>query len=53
MVIAENDEDAKIKSGVFSFVEKHPEWDADFLTIIVRPIGDVRVKERAKEFKQV
>ena len=50
-VIAESDEDAKVKSGVYSLVK--PEWDADYLTIIVSKVGDVKVKEKPKEVKQV
>ena len=50
-VIAESEEDAKIKSGVFAAIQ--PKWDADYLTVICRKLGDVKVKERAKEVKQV
>lgn len=50
-VIANDDEDARVKSGIYSKVEK--EWDADYLTIIVRSLGAVKIKERAKEVKTV
>jgi hypothetical protein len=50
-VIAESDEDAKIKSGVYSLVKE--EWDPDYLTILVRKIGDVKIKEKPKEVKNV
>lgn len=50
-VIAESDEDAKIKSGVYSKIK--PEWDADYLTILVRNLGAVKIKEKAKEVKSV
>jgi hypothetical protein len=50
-VVAENDEDAKIKSGIFSMIK--PEWDADYLTIIVLNLGAVKIKEKAKEVKNV
>ena len=50
-IIADSDEDAKIKSGVFGKILST--WDADYLTIIVTKIGDVKVKERPKEVKQV
>jgi len=50
-VVAENDEDAKIKSGIFSMIKS--EWDADYLTIIVHNLGAVKIKEKAKEVKNV
>ena len=50
-IIASDDEDAKIKSGLMKDVQDS--WDADYLTFIVRRIGDVKVKERPKEVKQV
>lgn len=50
-VIADGEEDAKIKSGVFAAILTS--WDPDFLTIICAKIGEVKVKERAKEVKQV
>jgi len=50
-VIADSDEDAKIKSGLMKEIDE--KWDADYLTIIVNKIGDVKVKEKPKEVKQV
>jgi len=50
-VIADGDEDAKIKSGVYGAIDK--DWDADFVTVLIQKIGDVRVKERPKEVKNV
>ena len=50
-VIAASEEDAKIKSGLMPIIK--PEWDADYLTFIVRKIGDVAVKARPSEVKQV
>ena len=50
-IIASDDEDAKIKSGLMKDVQDS--WDADYLTFIVRRIGDVKVKARAQEVKQV
>ena len=50
-VIASDDEDARVKSGIYSRVEK--EWDADYLTIIVHNLGAVKIKEKAKEVKNV
>jgi hypothetical protein len=39
------------KSGVYGNIDK--EWDADFVTVLIQKVGDVKVKERAKEVKQV
>lgn len=50
-VLADSDEDAKIKSGLMKEIKD--DWDADYLTFIVRKIGDVKVKEKPKEVKQV
>ena len=50
-IIADSDEDAKIKSGVYAAIDK--EWDADFVTVLIQKIGDVKVKERVKEVRQV
>jgi hypothetical protein len=50
-VIADGEEDAKIKSGLLGKVDK--DWDADYLTIAAVEIIDVKVKERPKEVKQV
>lgn len=50
-IIASDEEDAKIKSGLMKSVQE--DWDADFLTFVVNKIGDVKVKEKPKEVKQV
>lgn len=50
-VVADSEEDAKIKSGVYATIDKS--WDADFLTIIVRKLGDVKVKVKPQEVKNV
>lgn len=50
-VLAKNEEDAKIKSGLMQKVNQ--EWDADYLTFICQEIGDVNVKAKPKEVKQV
>lgn len=50
-VIAASEEDAKMKSGIYGWIDE--KWDADYLTIIVRKIGDVAVKEKPKEVKSV
>jgi hypothetical protein len=50
-VIADSEEDAKIKSGAYGFIK--PEWDADYLTVIVRKLGDVKIKSKPQEVKQV
>lgn len=50
-IIASDEEDAKIKSGLMKLVQEN--WDADFLTFVVNIIGEVKVKEKPKEVKQV
>ena len=50
-VIARDEEDAKIKSGLMQQVQD--DWDADYLNFICKEIGDVKVKEKPKEVKQV
>jgi hypothetical protein len=50
-VVADGEEDAKIKSGVYGTIDKS--WDADFLTIIVRKLGDVKIKTKPQEVKSV
>lgn len=50
-VIARNEEDAKIKSGLMKEVQDN--WDADYLNFIVKEIGDVKVKERPKEVRHI
>lgn len=50
-VIATSPDDARLKSGVYSFVLTT--WDEDYLTILTSVIGDVKVKSRPSEVKQV
>jgi hypothetical protein len=50
-VMAASDEDAKIKSGLMARVDKS--WDADYLTFIVNKIGDIKVKPKPSEVKNV
>jgi len=50
-VIADNEEDAKIKSGLHSKVMAS--WDSDYLTFRAIEIMDIKVKEKPKEVKQV
>lgn len=50
-VIAKNEEDAKIKSEVHKSIDK--DWDSDYVTIICQQIGEVNVKPKPKEVKQV
>jgi hypothetical protein len=50
-VIAENEEDAKIRSGLNAQIL--PSWESDYLTFTAVEIIDVKVKERPKEVKQV
>lgn len=50
-LIAASEEDAKIKSGFMSRVKS--EWDADYLTFIVKKIGDIKVKAKPQEVKNV
>jgi hypothetical protein len=50
-VVARDEEDAKVKSGLMAKVDQ--DWDADYLTFICDEIGEVKVKERPKEVKNV
>jgi hypothetical protein len=50
-IIAKDPEDAKIKSGLMKEVLSH--WDSDYLTFITKEIGEVKVKEKPKEVKNV
>jgi hypothetical protein len=50
-IIADSDEDAKIKSGLMAQVDAS--WDADYLTFIVNKIGDIKVKPKPQETKSV
>ena len=49
--VASGDEDAKIKAGVFTQID--PAWDHDYITIIAEKVGEVKVKAKAQEVKQV
>ena len=50
-IIAKDPEDAKIKSGLMKEVLSH--WDSDYLTFITKEIGEVKVKEKPKEVKNI
>ena len=50
-IIASDEEDAKIKSGLMKKIDE--EWDADYLTFICKKIGEVKVKEKPKEVKNI
>jgi hypothetical protein len=50
-VIAANGEDAKLKSGLMQKMQT--EWDTAYVSFVVRPLGEVKVKPRPKEVKQV
>lgn len=50
-VVATSEEEAKLKSGLYPLIQK--DWDPDYVTLFGRKLGDVAVKERAKEVKQV
>lgn len=50
-VVAKDEEDAKIKSGIYKDIPK--DWDSDYITIICQCIGDVNVKSKAKEVKHI
>lgn len=49
--IARTDEDAKIKSGLMKEID--PQWDSDYLSILVKQIGVVRFKKKPTEVKIV
>lgn len=51
LIVADGEEDAKIKSGLMAKVDNT--WDADYLTFIVRKIGDIKVKPKPSEVKNV
>ena len=42
-VIAKNEKEAMIKSGVCRSIQK--DWDAEYVTIIYQQVGQVNVKE--------
>lgn len=48
-VIAKNEDDAKIKSGLMK--EVNEKWDTDYLTFITNPIGIVTFKKKPEEVK--
>jgi len=50
-IIADSEEDAKIKSGLMKMVEDT--WDADYLTFIVVELGGVKVKPKPNEVKNI
>jgi hypothetical protein len=50
-IVAKDPEDAKVKSGLMREIKE--EWDADYLTFITREIGEVKVKEKPKEVKNI
>ena len=50
-IIADSEEDAKIKSGLMREVDES--WDADYLTFIVEEIGEVKIKPKPKEVKNI
>jgi hypothetical protein len=49
--IAKDDEDAKIKSGVYAQIDAS--WDADYVTIIAEMVAEVKVKPKPQEVKSV
>ena len=49
--IAKDDDDAKVKSGVYQKIL--PEWDADYVTIITEKVAEVKVKPKPQEVKTV
>lgn len=50
-LVARDQEEAKIKSGLLKEIDDT--WDTDYLTVIVKEIGDVKVKEKPKEVKTI
>ncbi|HEY6020119.1 MAG TPA: hypothetical protein VIY48_09520 [Candidatus Paceibacterota bacterium] len=50
-VVACNEEEAKLKSKISEEIKD--DWDIDFVTIVVRQIGSVAIKERPQEVKSV
>jgi hypothetical protein len=50
-VLAADEEDAKLKSGVYGWADSA--WDNDYLTILVRNLGAVKIKEKVKEVKSI
>lgn len=50
-VLAKNEDDAKIKSGLMKKVDE--KWDTDYLSFLLRPIGRVAFKKKPSEVKIV
>ena len=50
-VLAADEEGAKIKSGLMKKIQD--DWDTDYLTFVVKCIGQVKVKAKPKEVKTV
>jgi hypothetical protein len=50
-VLAADEEGAKIKSGLMKKIED--DWDTDYLTFVVKVIGQVKVRAKPKEVKTV
>jgi hypothetical protein len=51
LILASDAEDAKVKSGLYSKVEK--DWDSDYLTICAVKVCDVKIKAKPAEVKNV
>jgi hypothetical protein len=49
--VAKDDDDAKVKSGVYAKIL--PDWDADYITVVVEKVGEVKVKPKPQEVKTV
>ena len=45
--IAKDDEDAKVKSGVYQKIDA--EWDADYITVVCEKVAEVKVKPKPQE----
>ena len=50
-IIADNEEDAKIRSGLMKDI--NDTWDTDYLTVICIEVASVKVKSKPKEVKTV
>ena len=50
-IIADNEEDAKIRSGLMKDI--NDTWDTDYLNIICIEVASVKVKSKPKEVKSV
>ncbi len=50
-IIADNEEDAKIRSGLMKDI--NDTWDTDYLTVICIEVASVKVKSKPKEVKNV